>query len=220
VPREADRHDANGKEDRDERYTKYRAERALAAIKDCADGDQDPDDRACFSPNFSTLVQIGGCLATDNDFDGVSYQRVWPGTNPNRGQDRLLHSSSILFSSPLFNGTHNYSRVAFEADLPRIEAPDFGGNCNRFTGANCVNPPPGANFYPIYSTGTTNGTPSGSCVWQLGGPYLRGTTNTFGGNSTTEFGDLLFSFYPNPNTAIRLRTNNFRRILNSNPCPA
>src|SRR5207237_258135 len=91
----------------------------------------------------------------------------------------------------------NYSRVAFEADLPRIEAADFGGSCNRTTGANCVNPPPGANFYPIYSTGTNNGTPSGHCVWQLGGTEIKGTTNTFGGNSTAEYGPLLQSVYPN-----------------------
>jgi len=120
------------------------------------------------------------------------------------------------------NGTVNYETVAFEADLPRIEAADFGGNCNRFTGTNCVNPPPGANFYPIYTTGTSTQNPSanGHCVWQLGGPFIKGTTNTFGGNSTTEYGPLLFSFYPNPNPAVRLRTNNFRRILPTNPCPA
>jgi hypothetical protein len=168
------------------------------------------------------FVPIGGCIATDNDFDGTSYQRVWPGTNPNRGQDKKYHPSPITFTSPLFNGTQNYSRVAFEADLPRIEAADFGGNCNRFTGENCVNPPPGSNFYPIYTTGTSTQNPSatGHCVWQFGGPFLKGTTNTFGGNSATEFGPLLFSFYPNPNPAIRLRTNNFRNVLSSNPCPA
>ena len=96
--------------------------------------------------------------------------------------------------------TQNYSRVAFEADLPRIEAADFGGICNRFTGANCVNPPPGSNFYPIYTTGRSTQNPSanGHCVWQFGGPYIKGTTNTFGGNSAAEFGPLLFSFYPNP----------------------
>jgi hypothetical protein len=188
---------------------------------DCiAGGDGDDDDTACFSAAFSLFVPIGGCLATDNDFDGTSYQRVWPGTDPNRGQDKKYHPSPIVFTSPLFNGTQNYERVAFEADLPRIEAADFGGNCNRFTGENCVNPPPGSNFYPIYSTGTSNGTPSGQCVWQFGGPYIKGTTNTFGGNSATEFGPLLFSFYPNPNPAIRLRTNNFRQILDHNPCPA
>ena len=184
------------------------------------EGSLDGDDAGCFSAASSLLVPIGGCIATDNDFDGVSYQNVWPGTDPNRGQDAKYHPSSILFKSPVFNGTQNYSRAAFEADLPRIEAADFGGICNRFTGANCVNPPPGANFYPIYTTGTDNGTPSGHCVWQLGGANLKGTTNTFGGNSAAEYGPLLFSFYPNPNPAVRVRTNNFRNVLSSNPCPA
>jgi len=192
-----------------------------------AEAGLDGDDNGCFSPGFSTLVLIGGCLATDNDFDGVAYQPVWPGADPNRGQDMKYHPSSILFTSPRFGGSQNYSRVAFEADLPRIEAADFGGSCNRFTGANCVNPPPGANFYPIYSTADPQKVESGSkqlesasCIWQLGGPSLKGTTNTFGGNSVAEFGSLLFSFYPNPNAAIRLRANNFRNILDSNPCPA
>ena len=94
----------------------------------------DGDDDGCFSAAFSMFVPIGGCIATDNDFDGVSYQKVWPGTDPNRGQDKKYHPSSITFTSPLFNGTQNYCRVAFEADLPRIEAADFGGNCDRFTG--------------------------------------------------------------------------------------
>ena len=180
----------------------------------------DGDDDGCFSAAFSLFVPIGGCIATDNDFDGTPYQPVWPGTDPNRGQDKKYHPSSVTFTSPLFNGSQNYSRIAFEADLPRIEAADFGGNCNRFTGTNCVNPPPGSNFYPIYSTGTSNQTPSGHCVWQLGGTYIKGTTNTFGGNSTAEFGPLLFSFYPNVNPAIRNRANNFRNVLNTNPCPA
>jgi hypothetical protein len=185
----------------------------------------DGDDNGCFGPEASLLVLIGGCIATDNDFDGVSYQPVWPGTDPNRGQDAKYHSTSILFTSPLFGGSQNYSRVAFEADLPRIEAADFGGNCNRTTGDGCVNPPPGSNFYPFYSTADAHKTSSASkdlsgCVWQLGGPYLKGTTNDFGGSSAAEFGQLLFSNYPNPNPANRLRTNNFRNILSSNPCPA
>ena len=182
----------------------------------------DADDDGCFSAALSLLVPIGGCIATDNDFDGVSYQPVWPGTNPNRGQDVKYHPSPVVFSSPLFNATENYSRVAFEADLPRIEAADFGGSCNRFTGTNCVNPPPGSNFYPIYTTeaSTQNSDSKSSCVWQFGGANIKGTTNTFGGNSAAEFGPLLFSFYPNPNPAIRTRTNNFRNVLSSNPCPA
>jgi hypothetical protein len=182
----------------------------------------DDDDTGCFSAAFSTFVPITGCIATDNDFDGTPYQPVWPGTDPNRGQDKKYHPSSVTFTSPLFNGSQNYDRVAFEADLPRIEAADFGGNCNRFTGVGCVNPPPGSNFYPIYTTGTSTENPSanGHCVWQLGGTQIKGTTNTFGGNSAAEYGPLLFSFYPTPNPATRLRTNNFRNVLNSNPCPA
>lgn len=81
------------------------------------------------------------------------------------------------------------SRVAFEADLPRIEAADLGGICNRSSGANCVNPPPGANSYPIYTTGTDSRDENGggrdtgggrdkggdgNCVWQLGGTTSRG----------------------------------------------
>jgi hypothetical protein len=182
------------------------------------DSTLDGDDSYCFgSPfqgPFAAKIKVGGCLSTDNDFDGVSYQTTWPGTFSNPSQDAALHPTSVLFTSPLFNGTQNYNRVAFEADLPRIEAADFGGNCNRSTGAGCVNPPPGSNFYPFYSTGT-----AGQCVWQLGGPYIPGTTNTFGGSSASEFGPLLFSVYPTSAGPIS-RTNNFRQILGSNPCPA
>ncbi len=180
----------------------------------CTDPGSEPDDDACFSAAVSLLVPIGGCLATDNDFDGTSYQNVWPGTNPNRGQDAKYHPRSVEFTSPLFNGTQNYSRLAFEADLPRIEAADFGGNCNRSTGENCVNPPPGANFYPIYTTAKHGN----DCVWHLGGPYLQNTTNTFGGNSTAEYGPLLLSNYPGAGFTPVFRYNNFRQILNSNPC--
>jgi hypothetical protein len=182
----------------------------------------DDDDFGCFNPDDSLLVQIGGCIGTDIDFDGTSYGLNWPGTGPNLGQDQKFHPTPITFTSPLFNGTQNYSRVAFEADMPRIEAPDFGGTCNRFTGEGCTNPPPGAAFYPIYSTGSSTQTPSAHshCVWQFGGPGIKGTTNTFGGNSTAQYGPLLFSFYPNPNPAIRLRANNYRNVLDSNPCPA
>ena len=159
-------------------------------------------------------MPVGGCLATNTGFDGTSYLNDWPGTNPNRGQDAKYHPRSVEFTSPLFNGTQNFSRVAFEADLPRIEAADFGGNCNRSTGENCVNPSPGAEFYPIYTTAQHGN----NCVWHLGGPYLQNTTNTFGGNSTAEFGPLLQSNYPGNNFMPVFRYNNFRQILGTNPC--
>ncbi len=178
----------------------------------------DTDDAGCFAPPFmppvqSTRVKVGGCFGTDTDFDGVPYQTTWPGTFSNAAQDASLHPTSILFSSPKFNGSQSYNRVAFETDLPRIEVFGPPNSCNRSTGAGCVNPPNGANFYPFYSTGT-----SGSqCVWQLGGAYIPGTTNLFGGSSATEFGPLLQSLYPGTSGAT-YRYNNFRNVLDSNPC--
>ena len=184
------------------------------------------DDVSCFAPPFkppvqSTRVKVGGCFGTDIDFDGVPYQLTWPGSLSNPTQDAALNPTSILFTSPLFNGTQRYDRVAFEADLPRIE---FATNppCQRHVsnpadphpGRGCVNPPVGANFYPIYSTGTAGG----QCVWQLGGANIPGTTNTFGGNSTAEYGPLLLLAYPGVGGQPTLRFNNFRQVLSSNPC--
>ncbi len=180
----------------------------------------DGDDNFCFAPPFkppfqATRVKIGGCFGLDNDFDGVPYQNVWPGTNSNPALDAAFHPSSILFTSPRINGTTSYDRAAFETDLPRIEVASLSSNnhCIRSTGAGCVNPPIGANFYPFFSTGTSGG----QCVWQLGGASIPGSTNTFGGSSTTAFGPLLFLKYPGPGFVIT-RTNDFRNVLSSNPC--
>jgi len=144
----------------------------------------DGDDSVCFSGANSLRVKVGGCAATENDFDGTTYQKLWAGTTT-PSTDARLHPQAIEFTSPVFNGVQRYSRVAFEADLPRIEAADSIDPkfppCDRSTGANCVNPPPGAQFYPLY---TTRGAGLG-CRWQLGGAHIPGTTNTFGGTSTT-----------------------------------
>jgi hypothetical protein len=175
------------------------------------------DDFGCFAPPFqppfqSTRVKIGGCIATDFDFDGVPYKTTWPGSLSNAAQDAAFNPKPIRFSSPLFNGNQAYDRVAFEADLPRIEL-NTNPPCNRSTGTNCVNPPVGATFYPIYSTTAAGG----QCVWQLGGPYIPGTTNTFGGTSTAEYGPQLTSVYPGTAGPIT-RINNFRNVLSTNPC--
>ena len=105
--------------------------------------------------------------------------------------------------------------MGFEADLPRIEAADFGGICDRSTGVGCVNPPPGSNFYPFFSTRNNS---SVGCFWQLGGAHIPGTTNTFGGSSAAEFGPLLFLDYPGPGFTPIHRTNDFRQVLSNNPC--
>ena len=75
---------------------------------------------------------------------------AWPGS----GRDRYRFSGvpePIRFTSPKFKPAEDhdshlksYSRVAFEADLPAIES-----SCSTTSGEGCVNPPPGASFYPL-----------------------------------------------------------------------
>jgi len=188
------------------------------------------DDFGCFDAAFAStkgLTPVGGCTSTDFDFDGVPYQLVWPGTLTNPSADQQLHASPIVFTSPLFTNAsskaeQNFERVAFETDLPRIES-NTNPPCQRHVsnpsdpdpGAGCVNPPAGSNFYPFFTTtGTTN------CAWQLGGANIPGTTNTFGGSSTSEFGALLRLAYPaaTPPGSVTVRFNNFRQVLSNNPC--
>jgi hypothetical protein len=192
-------------------------------------GGSDGDEFPCFNAADSTRIQIGGCLGTDVDFDGPEYGFTWPGSLSSARQNRLLNPAPVIFSSPLFKPSghstrsdehaslQNFSRVAFETDLPRIEVFGPPNNCDRSTGAGCVNPPNGASFYPIFSTRGE----SDSCRWQLGGTHIPDTRNTFGGNSTAEYGHLLLSTYADASPAGFLqRYNNFRRILSSNPCRA
>jgi hypothetical protein len=57
-------------------------------------------------------------------------------------------------------------------------------------------------------------------VWQLGGAHIPGTSNTFGGTSAAEYGPLLASLYQQFGAQLPVfRFNNFRQILNTNPCP-
>ena len=76
-----------------------------------------------------------------------------------------------------------------------------------------MNPPPGANFYPIFSTRNDEGV----CNWQLGGANIPGTEKKFGGNSKAEYGALLALTYPGVGGSFNL-FEDFRRVLSSNPC--
>jgi hypothetical protein len=172
----------------------------------------DADDGACFDKTASSLVQVSGCLGTNTGFDGVPYAPVWPDGNT------ALHPTAIQFSSPKSNG-HQFQRMAFEADLPRIEDATV---CDRFTGAGCTlipttddlgpsgNPSP-ALFYPFFSTTKVGG----SCMWQLGN-HIPGSTNDFGQNA--QYGTLLNSTYTTTGGGPTNRYNNFRQILSTVPC--
>ncbi|HKV55230.1 MAG TPA: hypothetical protein VJN94_11395 [Candidatus Binataceae bacterium] len=149
----------------------------------------------------------------DSSFSGPSYQHDWAGSSP-PASDSQLHASSIAFPSPLFapssgGGSGQYDRVAFEADMPVFEFDDQG--CVTKTGAGCTNPPTGAQFYPIYSSANINFL---SCVWHFGDTQIAGTTNLYGGDSVAEYGSLLQEFYP----GLGFRDENYRQVLNNNPC--
>jgi hypothetical protein len=178
-------------------------------------GSPDVDDVGCHTAAESLRIQISGCTGSDQDFDGQSYLNDWPGSVNNPVRDLLFNSRSIQFSSPTFNGGRNYDRVGFEADMARIEAADFGGLCDRTTGANCVNPPPGAQFYPFFSLRDSSQT---GCLWQEGGAHILGTTNTLGGSAHAQYSPLIPLVYPGTGFQPRRLFNDFRQVLPNNPC--
>ena len=200
--------------------------KATCASKGVTDpGGTDGDDNGCFKlPIGGTTQTLNGCTDTDVDFDGPGYFDNWPGTLKNATTDAALHATPIRFTSPLFNsGTTNYDRVAFETNLPRIEFATTPP-CQRHVfnpsdpspGSGCVDPAPGSSFYPFFSTGTS----SGQCIWQEGGNFIPGTTNNFGGNSATEYGNLQVQIYPRTGPEVQGIFETFHNTLGSNPCPA
>lgn len=170
----------------------------VAAGADDADG-PDADDTFCMSADFAPTLgfkPLGACYGANSDFDGTPYQLKWPGTG-NPQDDAQLKPSPVRFTSPLFEpsgvfaaGPRQYSRIAFETDLPNIQ---YASNPSCFTqGIGCMNPPAAAQFYPIFSTTMIDG----ECWWQEGGPGIPGTTDNFGGSSTTEYGEPYATFFP------------------------
>jgi hypothetical protein len=174
----------------------------------------DGDDDFCFPGSEALRINVNGCTDSNTGFDGFDYQPVWPDGN------LALHPEPVQFSSPLIGGSNgaSYSRVGFEADLPRIEP-----TCNRTTGAGCTLIPitdkgTPANFYPFFTTSTPGGQ-GNTCLWAFGND-LPGATTDFGRNA--QYGSLLSTTYLafGGGGATTNRFNNFRQILNQNPCPS
>jgi len=165
--------------------------------------DNDPDDANCFGG-----PQVPGCLmfgAGDTDFDGYSYQQDWPDGSSNTPTPFYMSSAR---TGPNFNSS--YGRVRFETDLPRIEEPNSGGNCNHHTGGHCTNPPPGAQFYPWYHLASI-GQAQAKCAWTISDD-LPNQINNFGGEQAA-WGPLELTNY-----GFDLRYHNFANGL-ANPCP-
>ena len=55
-------------------------------------------------------------------------------------------------------------------------------------------------------------------MWQQGGNFIPGTINHFGGSSTTEYGPLLQTAYPDVGFTITKLFNNFNSGDLRNPC--
>ena len=185
-----------------------------------ASGDLEPsdkDDNFCFDASASTLIKVSGCQDTNSGFDGVAYLNVWPDGSPD-------HPTPIVFTSARTgpNFKQDYSRVAFETDLPRIEAPDVSpvNSCNRTTGDRCVKPPltddlVPASFYPFFTAARGYGA---ACAWTFGNVIPGHTVNDFG--KLDQWGPFLRLNYPRFGGfgATVTRINNFRQVLGSNPC--
>jgi hypothetical protein len=180
--------------------------------------DQEPadsNDTFCLPASVSLLIPVSGCAGqNDPGFDGTSYQPLWPDGN------LKLHPTPVRFSSPLTGAGFNvqYQRMAFEADLPRIEF--TAGTCNRQTGIGCTLIPTtddgqSAVFYPFFSIGQFDN----QCNWMLGN-HIPGSRNDFGQNN--QYGQLLtltYTLFGGGGAPFSL-IEDFRQILSSNPCKA
>ncbi len=164
-----------------------------------ASSDPDGEETPCFPG-----PTIPGCIGTDQDFDGFSYQVAYPDGSHKR-------PTPILWQSPRFRDDghgayHNtFAQVNFETDLPAIEA-----TCNVFTGAGCSNPPPGATFYPFPHTMHSDI----GCRWTVGANHPAQISD-FGGNPAVAWGPLeVTDFGGGFIAALNYATGPIR-----NPCP-
>ena len=163
--------------------------------------DGDADDNFCFpGPG------VAGCLDSDIDFDGTSYQRDWPDGTKN-------HATSVAISSVLGNGigpvslsdgTRNYDQpypiIQLETEVAASDV-----QCTP-SGVGCVVPPHGAQFYPFYalSTGPNNqgqqngqGPQNGKFCALLFGNFSGHGINNFGGDAQYGTPNLYWFFAQN-----------------------
>ena len=158
-------------------------------------GPNDADAQPCF-----TGPVIPGCIGTDLDFDGYAYHADWPNGSSHFPTPWLVRSPT--------SGGSDYPLVRFETDLPRIEATDLGGPCDRLTGQGCTQLPKGAKFYPWPHQISA----AGSCNWFVGN-NIPGQITGFGGEKKA-WGHLEFTNYGGGD----IKTDNFAGPLMQNTC--
>ena len=141
------------------------------------------------------LLQRGRGLAT-----GSRTSSDWPGTDPNVHRDQAV----APIAAPVHEPAHEQRTTNYSDDRVRdrsargsrpADSQDNPPFCDRDTGANCVNPPNGAQFYPFLLDADCDTAPAHG---RRAVRFIPGTTNDFGGSSTAEFGPLLKTVYPAP----------------------
>jgi hypothetical protein len=187
-------------------------------------GAHEADDQYCVDAASSVangaLGPLGGCADADTDWDGISYRHAWPGS----GKDAYGFSAlpePLRFTSPKFRATgdesedlRSYSRVAFETNVISTESTSY---CPLAGGPGCVIPPPGALFYPIFTTTKRDE----RCWWQVGGGSIPGTTSNFGGTAQSEYNTqemTLFITGTTANPSASTSAEDFYQPLPNNPC--
>jgi hypothetical protein len=177
-----------------------------------ADGDS--DDSECVSG-----PPLAGCFDSssggDLDFDGPPYLADWPDGSKHHPRPILIGALNgrgfgpMSFTSDKDSGNDNgpgegpwgysgaYRTLQFQTDIPSSES-----TCNFATGAGCVAPPVGAQFYPFYSQLGWGS----DCLLTFGNDIRGRTANDFGkdaqyGSPSARYaGDLASGPLPNPCT--------------------
>ena len=182
--------------------------------------DEDDGNNFCVPGSDSTLIHINGCFSSDEDFDGQSYQLDWPGTDPNVRRDRALHPIAGPVHEPAHEERpsellHGRLRGRSAADRgvglpgqPAVLRPDDGRELRE----------------PAERRAVLSLLLDADCERHLhvagGWPVHPGTTNDFGGSSTSEYGPLLSTVYPTRWAhGPRGQFNNFNSGDLKNPCP-
>ena len=166
--------------------------------------------RGLLQRGFSLLVPIGGASAPTTTSTGRRTSRSGRG-RPNARQDEVP-PDVVMFTSPLFN----MNAELLAGRLRGRPTADRGGRLRRHLqplhGRGLRQPAAGLELLPdlhdrdrrarlLEGHGRQGEGTAASGSWAA--PASRERPTTFGGNSTAEFGPLLFSFYPNPNPAVR-----------------
>ena len=126
----------------------------------------EPNDAPCYpvgdthggttDPNVMTGCDVFFQATGDLDYDGSSYRTDWP-----RSLSPGAFPTPFLQQQPTTAGGVGYTKIQFVTDT---SATELNSDCNISSGAGCVLPPQGGDFYPYWTFAKVGG----KCVWEFG----------------------------------------------------